>query len=169
MSTPLKHLVALDPVTPNMPGMTLRFHLAGDDDLAGGVGGWESLPRPRRRAAAEWVGTEPYTLALPLITTGVDARGPGRHAVVERKIRRLIRLAQRTRRTGEPPLLLVRGPVRLPNPRIRWVITGFDWGAQMRNPAGRRIQQEVVVHLMEHVGADILRGPAAKVRARRGL
>jgi hypothetical protein len=168
VSTPLKDLVTLNPIIPNMPGMTLRFHLAGDDGLSGGVGGWESVPRPRRRATAEWVGTEPYLLSLPLITTGVDARGR-RSVSVEPKLRKLVKLAQPTKRTGEPPILLVRGPVRLPSPKMRWVITGFEWGEQMRGPGGRRIQQEVTVHLMEYVRGDLLRGPAAKVRARKGL
>jgi hypothetical protein len=168
MSTPMRELVTLDPVTPNMPGMTLRFHLAGDDGLGGGVGGWESVPRPRRRAGAEWVGIEPYLLSLPLVTTGVDVRR-NRDVQVEAKVRRLIRLAQPTRKTGEPPILLVRGPIRLPAPRMRWVITGIEWGEQMRNKRGRRVQQAMTVHLMEYVRGDILRGPAAAARARKGL
>lgn len=165
MSTPLHDLVILDPV--NVPRQRLRFHLAGDDALAGGVGGWESVPRPRRKATAEWVGTPPWTLALPLITSGVDVRGH-RDVSVEAKIRRLVALAEPSRKTDEPPIIRISGPVRLPSPRMRWVITDLEWGAQMRNKRGQRIQQEVTVHLLEYVRGEILRGPAAKARARKG-
>lgn len=164
MSTPLTDLVVLDPV--DVDRKRLRLHLAGDDSVGGGVGGWESVPRPRRTATADWIGSPPWTLALPLITSGVDVRG-NRDVSVESKIRRLIALAEPTRKTGEPPILRISGPVRQPSPRMRWVITDLEWGAQMRNRRGQRIQQEVTVHLLEYVRGDVLRGPAAKARARK--
>lgn len=167
MSTPLRDLVTLRPVTPT--GKPLRLHLVGDDTLDGGVGGWEVVSRPRRRGTAEWVGVEPWTMTLPLVTSGVDTRGPGQHASVEAKIKRLVALATKTAKSGEPPILVVAGPLRLPDPKMRWVITGFEWGAQMRDKRGRRIQQDVTVTLLEYVRGDILRGPAAKARARKGL
>lgn len=167
MSTPLRDLVTLNPVKPN--GKPLRFHLMGDDELSGGVGGWEVVSRPRRRATAEWVGVDPWSMTLPLMTTGVDARGPNQHVVIESKIQDLIALATATKKTGEPPILKVAGPLRLPSPQMRWTITDLEWGAQLRNDRGRRIQQEVTVHLLQYVRADVLRGPAAKVRARKGL
>lgn len=162
----MRDLVVLNPVNPN--GKALRLHLAGDDALGGGVGGWEVVARPRRRSGVEWVGHEPWTLSLPLVTSGVDVRG-NRDVSVEAKIRQLVAMAQKTKKTDEPPIIKVSGPIRLPSPRMRWVITGLEWGAQMRNKRGRRIQQEVTVHLLEHVRADILRGPAAAARARKGL
>lgn len=167
MSTPLRDLVTLKPVNP--AGRQVRLHLAGDDAPGGGVGGWEVVARPRRRSTAEWVGVEPWTMTLPLITSGVDVRGPGRHVSVEPKIKDLVNLASPTRSTGEPPILLVAGPLRLPAPKMRWVITGLEWGTQMRRNRGDRIQQEVTVHLLEYVRGDVLRGPAAKARARKGL
>lgn len=167
MTAALRDLVVLDAVTPNR--RPLRFHLNGDDELTGGVGGWEDVPRPRRRATSEWVGSPVFQLAVPLITSGIDAGRPGRDVSVEPKLRALVALGQPTVKTGEPPILKVTGPLRVPSPKTRWVLVDIEWGAQIRNSRGQRIQQEMTVILREYVRGDILRGPAAAARARKGL
>lgn len=154
-------LVTLRPVDP--AGPELRFHLLGDDEPTDGVGGWEVVDRPRRRGAAEWSGVQPWRLALPLLTTGLDVT-PGVNVSVEPKLTELIRLALKVPGGLQPPVLEVTGPVRVPFPGMRWVIEGFEWGAQVRASTGERVQQEVTVRLLEYVRADVLLGPAARAR-----
>lgn len=166
MTVPMQNLVTLTPVEP--AGEALRFHLVGDDDPAGGVGGWEVVARPRQRGAAEWTGVDPWTLTLPLVTTGLDV-SPNRNASVEAKCRALVVMAMRARATMRPPVLEVTGPVRVPFPGMRWVITGLEWGAQVRDHRQQRVQQHVTVHLLEYVTPQVLLGPAAAARARLGL
>lgn len=163
--TALVNLVTLAAVDP--PGASLRFHLLGDDTPAGGVGGWEVLPRPRQRGAAEWTGVEPWTLDLPLLTTGLDVR-PGLNATVEPKVAALIGLAQKVPGHTRPALLDVTGPIRVPRPGMRWVIAAIEWGPQVRRSDGQRVQQEMTVRLLEHVTAALLLGPAAAANARNG-
>lgn len=160
--TDLNNLVTLTPVDP--AGEPLRFHLDGDDVLAGGVGGWDVVERPRRRGAAEWVGVPPYRLDLPLFTDGLDVRR-GVNVSVEPKLTALERLALKVPGGFQPPLIEVTGPVRVPRPGMRWVIQGFEWGAQVRRSDGQRVQQAFTVLLLEHVTAEILLGPAAQARA----
>jgi hypothetical protein len=161
--TALTNLVTLTPVDP--PGPGLRFHMDGDDEPAGGIGGWEVIDRPRRRGAAEWVGVRPWALALPLYTDGHDVR-PGVNHSVEQKIADLIQLAYKVPGGFQPPILEVTGPVRVPRPGMRWVIEDIRWGEQERRSDQQRIYQTMTVLLLEHVTAEVLLGPAAQARAR---
>jgi hypothetical protein len=160
--TDLNNLVTITPVDP--PGASLRFHLDGDDELTGGVGGWEIVGRPRRRGAAEWVGVPPFRLTLPLFTDGLDVR-PGVNVSVEPKITALTRLALKVPGGFQPPLLELSGPLRLPFPGMRWVIEDITWGTAWRRSDQQRVQQAMTVMLIEHVTAEILLGPAAQARA----
>lgn len=169
--------VLIKPTRPSGPG--LWFELLGDDEITGGVGGWEDLPRPRRRNAVQWVGTPALSLGLPLLLSGVDqahttsalSRRPihtvfARDTSVESAVRQLTSWGQKTKKTGQPPILRVAGPVRGPQ-TARWVIEDLEWGPQIRNRDGQRIQQEVTVRLKEYIEAAVVRGPAAASRNRR--
>lgn len=160
-------LVTLTPVDPTGPG--LRFHLVGDDTLAGGTARWDTVERPRRKSATEWVGMDPYTLTLPLMSDGMDDRGGGIDHDVEGALVWLASWAGPSP-SGIPPLLVVDGPVKVPAYRPRWVIAGIDWDdAAVRGTWGGRIQQRFTVTLLEHTAARIMLGPAAAVRAERGI
>jgi hypothetical protein len=159
----LTNLVTLTPVDPLGPG--LRFHLDGSSVPGGGIGGWEVIPRPRRRGVAEWVGVEPWTLALPLYTDGHDVR-PGVNHSVESKVAALVQLGYKVPGGFQPPVLEVAGPVRVPRPGMRWVLTSIEWGEEERRSDRQRIYQTMTVNLLEYVTAEILLGPAAQVRAR---
>lgn len=161
--TVARDIVTIDPVTPNLP--TMRFHLLGDDELAGGVGGWEAAARPRRKAATEWGGTDAWTLSLPLMATGMEA-SLGRDTSVEGSIRALVAAGTMSSKTGQPALLKVTGPVRVPSSNIRWVIQSIAWGAQIRNAAGERVQQEFTLALLEYVEAAVLLSPAKAAKTR---
>jgi hypothetical protein len=154
----VKRRVTITPVTPKGPA--LRFDLVDEDTLSGGAGGWEDLARPRRRAATEWTGTPLYTYVLPLLLSGMEHQ-VGVDKPIESEIRALTSWGHRTHKTGEPPILRISGPIRVPT-SLRWVIADTAWGQQTRNRDGRRIQQYVTLTLKEHVEAVILKGPASK-------
>jgi hypothetical protein len=160
--TDLNNLVTIAPVEP--AGPPLRFHLDGDDDLTGGVGGWEVVDRPRRRSAAEWPGVPPFRLAVPLFTDGLDVR-PGINVSVEPKLTALTRLALKVPSGFQPPLMELAGPLKIPFPGMRWVIENIQWGSAVRRSDEQRVQQAMTVLFLEHVTAEILLGPAAQARA----
>jgi hypothetical protein len=160
-------IVTFKPVRP--AGRPLDLHLLGDDELTGGVGGWEAVPRPRRKAGTEWAGSELWSLTLPLLLTGITDSRKRPNTSIEDEIRRLIDMGTKEKKTGQPPLLRVRGPLLIPNASIRWVITSIEWGPRIRNDRNRRIQQEMTVQLLEHVRLTVRRGPAAKTRDKLGL
>lgn len=157
-------LVTLTPIAP--PGPRIRCHLPGDGVLAGGGGGWEVVPRPRRKAATEWVGADAFTLSAPLLLDGVDLLGDDVDTSVEVECDRLASWLLPTEATKRPPLLLVDGPLPVPAGNPRWVLQGIEWGAAERSRERARVRQEVTITLLEHTAAEILRGPAAAARAR---
>ncbi len=155
--------VLIKPTRPVSPG--LRFDLVGDDELTGGAGGWQDIARPRRRTAVEWVGTPAYTYVLPLMIDGIET-SPGGNTVVESAIKTLTSWGTPTSKTGQPPVVRLAGPLRAPD-SLRWVIDDITWGEQIRNNAGRRIQQQVTVTLKEFVEPTLMKGPAARARNRK--
>lgn len=160
----LNNLVTLTPIEPGYA--PLRFHLDGDDEPGGGVGGWEDVSRARRRTVQEWHGVDGWTLLVPLYTDGLDVR-PGVNASVEPKIAALIRLGMKIPGGMEPPKVELSGPVRVPFPGMRWVIKDIPvWGKQVRRSDEQRVYQEFTVLFKEHVTAEILLGPASAARAR---
>ena len=170
-------------------GGSITLDLAGDDQLTGGVSNWTTVDRPRRRQAVEWAGVTGFTYVLPLVLNGVDAGGGstsyngevghivqrpgpvhqgGRDVVVEPDIQQLLKWASKaTKKTGQPVVVRLAGPLKAPD-SVRWVISSLDWGAQIRNRSGRRIQQYVTVTLVEWVDADVKRSPAKKSRHKHG-
>ena len=156
--------VLIKPIRPRGPG--IRFELIGDDTVTGGVGGWEDLPRPRRRAATDYVGTPAYTEVLPLLIDGTET-SRGHDTPIEGRIRTLISWGVPRKGADRPAVLRISGPLRVPASK-RWVIQDLEWGPQIRNQAGRRVQQYVTVTLKEYVEPVILRGPAAKSRGGKG-
>ncbi|MSZ75528.1 MAG: hypothetical protein F2667_00305 [Actinobacteria bacterium] len=155
--------VTIRAVTP--AGTAVTFELLGEDTLSGGVGGWESLDRPRRAAAAGWVGTPPAQLTLPLLLDGRE-RQVGVDVAIERQIRIVESWGVRTKETGRPPILQVTGPL-LVGPGSRWVVDDIAYGSRERNPDGRRVSQEITVVLLRYVAPATVRSPAAAARDRQ--
>lgn len=162
--------VLIKPVRPASEGV--RCDLIGEDQLTGGVAVWNTVDRPRRRAGVEWAGTSGYTYVLPLLIAvpdGDQTVRPGDRvthagAAVEGDCRRLRSWASKaTRKTREPCVVRIAGPLRAPD-ATRWVITGLEWGTQIRDSNGRRIQQAVTVTLTEWVQAEVKRSPAKHAR-----
>lgn len=154
--------VVITPVTPALAG--LAFEPDGFETFSGGVGGWETLDRPRRPVAAAWVGGTEKTVDLPLLLNGVEAGGRGIDRSVESACATLESWGRAHRVTGEPPILRVSGLPTI-SPNARWVIQSIDWGEYLVDGAGQRIQQSLGLTLLQYLPAQLVKGPAAKARA----
>lgn len=154
-------------ITPVRPALTgVQFGMTDFEGVTGGVGGWESLDRPRRAAAAGWVGLPAKTLTLPVILDGIEARGRGADRVVESDCATVTSWGKPHRKTGEPPILQVRGLATV-SPKDRWVLQDIAWGEYIPNRDGKRIQQQLTLTLLQYIEASIVKGPAAKARNRQ--
>src|SRR4051794_38748703 len=105
------------------PSRDLRFvALMGDGapTQQGGVGGWEAVARPRRRALYQWKGqTEPEAWAVPVLIDGWPNES------VEPDITKLLRMAgSHAGPEQDPPELTVDGVSFGVDrrPHARWVI-----------------------------------------------
>lgn len=130
----------------------------GDDSVAGGVGGWETRPRPRRTATVSWNGTPGITWSLPVLL------GPDADRSIERECRLLQQWGVPGRDDDQPPVLLVDAPAGRAAAGARWVLEDLEWGEQTRNVRNDRVQQEVTLTLLQYVPGQVLKGPAAKSR-----
>ena len=112
--------------------------------LTGGFGNWEAIAVPRGDPLTQWTGRSLKTMDLDLM---VDAWSRGKS--VEPQIAAIENLASRVPATLTPPALRLFGAV--PYPNLKWVITGIDWGDQLRSSAtGQRLRQELTLHLLEY-------------------
>lgn len=85
-------MIRIKPIDP--AGPAIQLDLTDFETVEGGLGGWETLARPRTSAAAGWVGLPEKTLTLPVILDGVEADGPGLDRSIERDLRRVLALGR---------------------------------------------------------------------------
>ncbi len=128
----------------------LRCDLRGDDQPGGGVGGWEETEGGKRGRGAglAFRGSPAYTLSLPLGFNGLETAGPGSRVSVEPQCRRLVNMGRSQKKAGRPPKLHVNGLVRVPS-NIEWVIDSIEWGEQIRDASGARVQQLFTLNLIQ--------------------
>lgn len=158
--------VTLWPVLP-ASFASLRLDLIGDDQLSGGVGMWSTLNRPRRRDAVQFDGVSGFTYVLPLLLDGMEA-ATGRDVSVESGCQTLLDWASSVQKaTKQPVVLKAAGPLKTPD-TVRWVIGNLEWGAQVRNASGSRVQQFVTVTLTQFSSASVRTSTAKKSRAGKG-
>jgi hypothetical protein len=155
----------------------------GSATVEGGLGGWESVPRPGRRPLTVWRGPEdPLRMGLPLVFDGYPEPGSDQTVVasVEADVRQLERIAGVAMLDDPvPPFITVMGAV--PHdlrwaPRNQWVIEHLEWGeAERRVSDGQRVRQLVDVTLMLYTTPDSLTRLSAqskpkkrKVKAKKG-
>lgn len=155
--------VLIKPTRPALPG--IQLDLVGTDSRSGGVGGWQELTRPRRKAAVEWLGTPQLEMTVPLLIDGTEVQ-VGVDVSIEPTIRKLISWALKDKGTGQPPIVRLDGPISATQQQ-RWVIQTLEWGAMMRNQRGQRVQQYVTVTFLEYLEAEVLKGPARKWKSGR--
>lgn len=154
-------IVAVDPVVGSV-----SFDQTDYESIAGGVGGWEDIDRPRNTSALGWVGTPAKTLTLPLALDGMEAVGVGIDRSVEPPCALVASWGLPARGTGVPPILQVLGLVTV-SPAERWVVDGIDWGPYVVNRDNVRVQQNLTLTLKRYQAADVVLGPAAKARAKQ--
>lgn len=137
----------------------------GSATVDGGLGGWESVPRPGRRPLTVWRGPEePLRMGLPLVFDGYGriADDSTVQTSVEAELRQLEIIAGvAVREDPVPPFITVLGAV--PHdlrwaPRNRWVIEDLEWGAaERRFKDGQRVRQFVDVTLLLYTEPDRMR------------
>lgn len=123
----------------------IRFELTDSDEVGGGVGGWNAEQAGRRkRPVLRYAGRPGWTLSLPLIIDNLEA-----DRSIELRCRQLLAWGRPAPRSALPPRLRVEGPIRAPQV-VDWVIDSIDWGEQIRNDRGHRVQQELTLKLIEY-------------------
>lgn len=135
-----------------------------------GGGGWETVPVPRQVGITEWRSRPNYEMSLDLLYDGwlIHPQRPnppssfiGRpnlpigitHASsglwMEGALASLESLSVPGRDMTTPPSLRIYGAV--PHTDLRWVISSLEWGDAVRDRiTGRRMRQQVTVHLLEY-------------------
>lgn len=146
MTWPRRAVIVLSVVGQKNRG--LECDLLGDDQPGGGVGGWEEVEGGKRGRGLAFKGSPSYTLALPLGFNGLEVKGPGSAVSIEQQCRRLANLGRPARKGGRPPKLHVAGLVRVPT-NVEWVIDAIEWGTQIRNDSGARVQQQFQLSLIQ--------------------
>lgn len=130
----------------------LKCDLFGDDDVAVAVGGWEEVEygkKKRRRTGMAFKGSPAYSITLALAFNGIGGGGVGDAKSVEAQCRRLVAMGRPRKPGGRPPLLRLSGPLRVPS-GVTWVVSSIEWGAQVRDSDGRRVQQHFELTLTQH-------------------
>jgi len=135
----------------------------GSATPSGGVGGWEALPRPRRRPLTVWRGTpDPQRLSIPVLIDGWPNNS------VEDECNTLMVMGGLHGSDRKPPELVLRGGVpynvdRRPN--LKWVIESLEWGAYTRRDGDdARVRQAVTINLMVPEEDDQIK----RLKPRRG-
>lgn len=138
--------------------------------IVAGYGDWETIARPREVGITEWKGRRNYEMTIDLLYDGWITRvvrpglptnlmrqpslpvwpgwaSGGVH--IEGMCNSLENLATVGRDMKVPPSLRVYGAV--PHANVRWVIADLAWGDCIRDRVtGRRMRQQVTVHLLEY-------------------
>lgn len=154
--------VTIRPITPALQAVV--FEVTDYEGDSGGVGGWETIPRPRNTTAAAWVGEPERTYVLPVILDGVDALGPGVDRVVEREIAAVTSWGKKHPTTGEPPILQVTGARRV-STVDRWVLQDIEWGEYDVDARNQVVQQYLTLTLLRFEAPALVKGAAARSRA----
>jgi nucleoid-associated protein YgaU len=123
--------------------------------ITDGYGGWTLISRPHRLALTEWVGVNPFALAVSLLFDESVNRN------VEDDIATLEQMALPAG-TSPPPVVTVAGVV--PHRDKDWVIGNLAWDPAPIYGAAGRVRHEVTVTLLEHVSADTIPSAAAAAR-----
>lgn len=157
------------------------FALLGPEGMriTEGYGAWEVESVPRNVGITEWQGRRNYKATLDLLFDGwiqhplrpnlpasfvgvppLPPPGSVAYATtglwLEAAIKTLEALAVVGRDMTTPPSVRIYGAV--PHPELRWVIDQLEWGDDIRDViTGRRMRQQVTVHLLEYNQPDALK------------
>jgi hypothetical protein len=141
-------------ITSKDPPLRVDARLAEDKPtVESGYGGWEEVPRPRRRPLTTFTARPGLHLSLSILLDGWR-----RQQSVERQISQLERMGgagpsgSMQAADGEPPQLKIdaRGG-HVPYQGRTWVIAEIAWGDALMNKNGDRVRQQATLSLIEYV------------------
>ena len=138
-------------LTSLITGDTVLTLLGENPPVFAADGGWEVVPRPRRKGFLEWKGQAPYTMQLEIVVDGFVADRDVSTDV--ERIRRMWRVPVGPNK--EPGPVAVFGAVN-PLQHLPWVIDNMDRVKDERNRAGVLVRAFVTLTLIEYVAGDIL-------------
>lgn len=152
---------AVDPPVPPEP---VTVYLTGEPSTETADGGWEVIPRPKRKGMVDWTGQQPYGLTVPVAFDAFAVDGSV-EADIER-VRRIMRVPRGDRRY--PAVVTLDGPVPMVS-QLRWVIQGMDsTGREERRASdGARTRAFYRLTFVEyHPGEAVVESKASKARDR---
>jgi hypothetical protein len=124
------------------PSLVALLQAEGGKDV-GSTAEWEVLERPRDVGITEWRGRGNKRLDLHILIEGWVTR-PGGGLWIEDHVATLEEMLD------TPLTIRVIGPV--PHWGLQWVITGIDYGEEIRDVVtGKRMRQLATLHLLEYV------------------
>jgi phage protein U len=124
-----------------------RLH-AGVPEVTG-YGGWEEVPRPKRRGFPDWQGQPLLRMAIPLCLDGLPE-----NRSVQPRVNRLEAMSSVRGERKHPPTIAIKGPV--PHTRRVWVIEDIEWGDSLRNRRGVLVRQEFTLMLLQWQDSDVV-------------
>jgi len=120
---------------------------------SGGTAIWEVVDRPNKTGITVFRGRQPVRVDLPVM---FDAWAEGKS--VEPRIQTLKDMASPPAAHTPPVKIKVDGAY--PSRYLTWVIDGIDWGDMILyskiGTAVVRVRQDAVVHLLQHVSAELV-------------
>lgn len=133
-------------------GISLRLRMGeGPAQMSGGVGGWEEVSRPGRKALTVHTSQPRITQTVPVLLDGWEAG----ESVDDEKAR-VIRLGQKDEQGNPPPVLRLSGPVHMT--KLRWVLSDVSWGDRViRRRDGVLVRQDATLTFEEYVEPDRIR------------
>lgn len=143
------------------PDMVLEG-MSGPDSpkLTGGIGGWDTVTRPRQVSMTVWNGVEPYELSFGMILDGwwnTRNRALKPQESVEPDLRDLLAVV---RGDGEsrPGIVDVDGIPSLPKVKRGWVIKDVQFNDAIRRDSDfHRTRVSIDFVLMEYVPPELLK------------
>lgn len=128
-----------------------------DAKLTDGIGGWETVTRPRQTAMTVWTGSPPFQLALHVL---FDEYGPiriGENADVEHRIAEILRAGRGA--GSEPSTWRIDGLPMMFDTVKEWVLNTAEPGdVVLRRPSDyRRVRQEYTLTFLEYVPPKYLK------------
>lgn len=141
---PVKHVT----FTSRSPRLSVRCHPGeGAPEITGGFGNISNVTRSQRRSLTRWSGSEPVTLAIPILLDGFR-RGQSVEAAKER-------LERMSGVSGMNPKVKITGTGKLVPyaDDFDWYITGIDWAESLLDVYGRRVRQFGTVNVCQVVDA----------------
>ena len=125
-------------------------------NITGGVGGWEIIPRRRRRGMTTWQGRDPIQMDLPILFDGTGLAPVDQDPDIQ-----MLRLMAVGDNFMEPPTVSVIGYT--PAQGVTWVINDIEWGTDavwVTDPNSGdqiRVRQDATLKLLQFVQVDVVK------------